>query len=160
LGIGTAVCCLISPPWGGGKHLWVVTLDQFERLYQTTWAFVLVYIGAISATKLSIMLFYRRMFGTSLVWWIVTTLCVLHYCEVTFVWIGGCQPISYYWEMYTVPGSEGHCIDAPVFYLANGSIGLVIDVLILLTPLPTIFALQMAPAQKWAVIGILGLGSL
>lgn len=46
LGIGNAVCCLISIQWGGGKHLWVVTADEFVKLWQTTYAFVIIYINS------------------------------------------------------------------------------------------------------------------
>ncbi|KEY74717.1 hypothetical protein S7711_05466 [Stachybotrys chartarum IBT 7711] len=159
LGVGTAICCLISVPWGGGKHLWIVTTDQFTRLYQTTYAFVIVYISCISATKVSIMLFYRRMFGTNLVWHVVFALAVLHWAEVTVTWLAGCRPVSYYWRQYTDPDAVGECIDAPVFYLANGCIGLVVDVAILLVPIPTVYKLKMALSQKIMVCGILLLGS-
>lgn len=143
MGIGTAVCCLVSVPWGGGKHLWVVTVDEFTKLYQTTYAFVIVYITCISATKTSILLFYRRMFGTNIVWYIVFGFTCAHWAEVTFTWLGGCQPIEFYWKQYTDATATGRCINAPLFYFCNGIIGLVIDVTILLVPIPT---------SKWVVI--------
>jgi len=136
MGVGTAVCCLLSVSWGGGKHLWVVTVDEFTKLYQTTYAFVIVYITCISATKVSILLFYRRIFGTNAVWYVVLGLTCAHWAEVTITWLAGCRPIAYYWLQYTDPGSQGECIDAPKFYFANGIIGLVIDVAILVVPLP------------------------
>ncbi|KAK3386458.1 hypothetical protein B0H63DRAFT_508501 [Podospora didyma] len=137
MGIGTAVCCLISVPWGGGKHLWSVTHGEFTKLYQTTYAFVIVYITCISATKISILLFYRRIFGKGLVWHVVFALACAHWAEVTITWLAGCRPIDYYWRQYTDPTAKGTCIDAPLFYFCNGIIGLVIDVAILLVPLPT-----------------------
>ncbi|CAP61788.1 uncharacterized protein PODANS_5_3070 [Podospora anserina S mat+] len=137
MGIGTAVCCLISVPWGGGKHLWVVTHEEFTKLYQTTYAFVIVYITCISATKVSILLFYRRVFGTNVIWYIVFGFTCAHWAEVTITWLAGCRPIDYYWRQYTDPTATGSCIDAPLFYFCNGIIGLVIDVAILLVPIPT-----------------------
>ncbi|KAK4150847.1 hypothetical protein C8A00DRAFT_45840 [Chaetomidium leptoderma] len=158
MGVGTAVCCLISVQWGGGKHLWVVTHEQFAKLYQTTYAFVIVYITCISATKLSILLFYRRIFGTGLVWSIVLVLTCAHWAEVTITWLAGCRPIDYYWRQYTDPNAEGSCIDAPLFYFCNGIIGLVIDVAILLVPTPTIWHLNLPTTKKIFVGGILLLG--
>ena len=137
MGIGTAVCCLISVQWGGGKHLWVVTPSEFTKLYQTTYAFVIIYITCISATKISILLFYRRIFGTGIVWALVFGLTIAHWAEVTITWLAGCRPIDYYWRQYTDPTATGSCIDAPLFYFCNGIIGLVIDVAILLVPTPT-----------------------
>ena len=145
MGIGTAVCCLISIPWGGGKHLWIVTFEQFTKLYQTTFAFVIVYITCISLTKTSILFFYRRMFGTGIIWGIVLGLAIAHWMEVTVTWLAGCRPIAYYWLQYTTPGAEGNCINAAQFYFANGVIGLIIDVFILLVPIPT--------SKTWQPIG-------
>lgn len=183
LGVGTAVCCLISLPWGGGKHLWIVTFDEFTKLYQTTYAFVIVYITCITATKTSILLFYRRMFGTGIIWWIVLTLTICHGLEVNITWLSGCRPVDYYWKQYTDPTAQGTCIDASLFYFINGIIGLFIDVSILLVPVPTskseptllqgncitfssqltllaVWKLKMPPTKKIFVGGILLLGSL
>ncbi|KAL2130879.1 hypothetical protein VTI74DRAFT_5833 [Chaetomium olivicolor] len=137
LGIGTAICCLISVPWGGGKHLWVVTFDEFTKLYQTTYAFVIVYITCISATKTSILLFYRRVFGTGIIWSIVFALTICHWLEVTITWLSGCRPVDYYWKQYTDPNAVGRCIDASLFYFINGIIGLFVDISILLVPIPS-----------------------
>jgi len=158
MGVGTAVCCLISIPWGGGKHLWVVTLDEFTKLYQTTYAFVIVYITCISATKVSILLFYRRIFGTNVIWYIVFAFTCAHWAEVTITWLAGCQPIDYYWKQYTDLTATGRCINAPLFYFCNGIIGLVIDVAILLVPTPTIWKLNLPNTKKVFVGGILLLG--
>ncbi|KAK4444715.1 hypothetical protein QBC34DRAFT_384933 [Podospora aff. communis PSN243] len=158
MGIGTAVCCLISVQWGGGKHLWVVTHDEFTKLYQTTYAFVIIYITCISATKISILLFYRRIFGTGIVWAVVLVLTCAHWAEVTITWLVGCRPIDYYWRQYTDPTATGSCIDAPLFYFCNGIIGLVIDVAILLVPTPTIWKLNLPTTKKIFVGGILLLG--
>ncbi len=160
LGIGTAVCCLVSVPWGGGKHLWVVTFDEFTKLYQTTYAFVIVYIACITTTKTSILLFYRRVFGTGIVWSIVFTLTICHGLEVSITWLSGCRPVDYYWKQYTDPDAVGTCIDAPLFYFINGIIGLFIDVSILLVPVPTILKLKMPRAKKLFIGGILLLGGL
>ncbi|KAK0631239.1 hypothetical protein B0T14DRAFT_416368 [Immersiella caudata] len=158
MGIGTAVCCLISVQWGGGKHLWVVTHSEFTKLYQTTYAFVIIYITCISATKISILLFYRRIFGTGIVWAVVLGLTCAHWAEVTVTWLAGCRPIDYYWRQYTDPSATGTCIDAPLFYFCNGIIGLVIDVAILLVPTPTIWKLNLPTTKKIFVGGILLLG--
>ena len=160
MGIGNAVCCLLPIQWGAGYHLWVVTTDEFIKLYQTTYAFVIVYIWSITLTKSSILLFYRRMFGTSIIWYIVFCLTILHGLEVTITWLSGCRPVSYYWRQYTDPTTEGSCINASLFYFINGIIGMVIDIMILLVPVPTVYKLRMPLGQKAMVCSILLLGSL
>ncbi|KAK4185421.1 hypothetical protein QBC35DRAFT_16273 [Podospora australis] len=158
MGIGTAVCCLISVPWGGGKHLWTVDHDQFTKLYQTTYAFVIVYITCVSATKISILLFYRRVFGTTVIWYLVFAVTCAHWAEVTITWLTGCRPVKYYWEQYTNPVAVGTCIDAPLFYFINGVIGLVVDLAVLFVPIPTIWQLNMPTTKKVLVGGVLFLG--
>ncbi len=115
----------------------MVSFDEFTKLYQTTYAFVIVYICCISATKTSILLFYRRVFGKGIIWNIVFTLTICHCLEVSITWLSGCRPVSYYWRQYTDPTAVGKCIDAPLFYFINGIIGLFIDISILLVPVPT-----------------------
>jgi hypothetical protein len=114
-----------------------VTVDQFIKLYQTTYAFVIVYIWSVTSYKMAILLFYRRIFGTSKMWYIVFGFALAHGFEVTITWLSGCRPISYYWRQYTDPTAVGSCINASVFYLCNGVIGLAVDIAILLTPIPT-----------------------
>ncbi|KAK3934016.1 hypothetical protein QBC46DRAFT_429444 [Diplogelasinospora grovesii] len=158
--IGTAVCCLISVSSGGcGKHLWAVTVDEFTKLYQTTYAFVIVYITCVSTTKVSILLFYRRMFGTSIIWFIVFGFTVAHWTEVTVGFLSGCRPASYYWRQYTDPTAQGICIDTARFYFINGVLRMLINVSILLVPIPAVYKLHMPRAQKMLVCGILLLGS-
>lgn len=162
----------------------MVSFDEFTKLYQTTYAFVIVYITCITATKTSILLFYRRVFGTGVIWSIVFTLTICHGLEVTITWLSGCRPVDYYWKQYTDPNAVGTCIDASLFYFINGIIGLFIDVSILLVPIPTsqspfppllhpsskppsvdtnnppVIKLRMPPTKKLFIGGILLLGSL
>lgn len=113
-----------------------MTKAQFEKNYYMGYAFVLVYSTCLLFTKSSILLFYRRVFGTSRVWCVVFALTVAHGTAFVVTWLAGCRPVSYYWRQYFEPDAEGSCINTSLFYLANGVIGLVMDVTILLVPVP------------------------
>ncbi|KAI9658385.1 MAG: hypothetical protein M1821_002518 [Bathelium mastoideum] len=108
---------------------------------------------------MAVLLFYRRLFGTSKMWYIVFGFALAHGLENIIAWLPACRPVSYYWRQYTDPTATGSCINVPVFYLINGIIGLTVDISILLTPIPTIWKLRMDTRQKVAVYGILLLGS-
>lgn len=57
----------------------------------------MIYAIAVTFTKLSIVLFYRRIFGMTWPLWICIFL-VLSYCITIIVTITtGCQPLSYFW---------------------------------------------------------------
>ncbi|EIT73050.1 hypothetical protein AO1008_08619 [Aspergillus oryzae 100-8] len=72
-----------------------------------------------------------------------------------------CDPIPYFWEQYTDPNTAvGSCIDIPKFFFGNGIAAVLIDIMILIIPIPITWKLQMPKTQRLAVIGILLLGSL
>jgi hypothetical protein len=55
-----------------------------------------------------------------------------------------CIPIEYNWD-HTV---KGHCIDYGVATIANGVINIVLDVVMLIYPLPMVWKLQMSRRNK------------
>ncbi|KAH9908545.1 hypothetical protein F4778DRAFT_717585 [Xylariomycetidae sp. FL2044] len=157
--IGTALLCLLSIRSGGAEHLWVVTVPQFTALWQMTYAFVLIYATCVSLTKASILLFYRRVFGVSRPYYACLRLVVGYWVAITIAWLAGCRPASYFWEQFTDPGAEGSCMDTSLFYFVNGICAMLIDIAILLVPIPTVYRLQMPPSQKVAVCAIFLLGA-
>lgn len=70
-----------------------------------------------------------------------------------------CRPLSHYWGQY-LGDTNGTCINVSLFYLVFGIINMVIDVVILLSPIPRIITLQLNKRKKVSVIGIMLLGSL
>ncbi|KAF4463716.1 integral membrane pth11 [Fusarium albosuccineum] len=135
--IGTAVPCIISIPYGGGKHLWVLTFDDFTTLWKMTYAFVLIYATCVSLTKASILLFYRRVFGTSRPFYVCLFLVIGYWVAIITAWFSGCRPASYFWEQFTNPEAKGYCMNTSLFYFVNGICAMLIDVAILMVPLPT-----------------------
>ncbi|EEU38096.1 uncharacterized protein NECHADRAFT_84327 [Fusarium vanettenii 77-13-4] len=157
--IGTAILCIISVPYGGGKHLWVVTSDEFTTLWKMTYAFVLIYATCVSLTKASILLYYRRIFGANWAHHICMGLVVGYWVSITIAWFSGCRPVTYFWEQFTKPTAKGYCMNTSLFYFINGICAMLIDVAILIVPMPTLYKLQMPLRQKIAVGGILLLGA-
>ncbi|EFX01666.1 pth11-like integral membrane protein [Grosmannia clavigera kw1407] len=159
MAVSMGICCFIGVQFGGGQHLWAITVSKFDDLWKTLFAFILIYVAGVSLTKASIMLFYRRLFGSSTAWWVVFTLIGGYFVAITVTALAACQPLSYFWGKYTDPNATGSCIDTPKFFLINGICAMLIDVLILVVPLPTIYGLNMPPGKKAMVSGILLLGS-
>ncbi|KAK0109151.1 hypothetical protein ONS96_002976 [Cadophora gregata f. sp. sojae] len=156
---GTAICSLVSLPHGGGKHLWAIDATQFTVIWKILFAYVMIYALAVSFTKLSIVLFYRRIFGMNLGLWLCTFLVVAYCVTVIVTILVSCQPLEYFWTQYTTPGATGHCINVSLFFFANGIWAMLVDVCILVVPVPVILKLQMPKSQKMAVMLILLLGS-
>ncbi|KAH6713193.1 hypothetical protein BKA61DRAFT_675438 [Leptodontidium sp. MPI-SDFR-AT-0119] len=122
-------------------------------------AYVIIYALAVSFTKLSIVLFYRRIFGMNWGLWFCTFPVVSYCVTVIATIVVSCQPLEYFWTQFTTPGATSHCINVSLFFFANGIWAMLVDFCILIVPIPVILKLQMPKSQKLAVMLILLLGS-
>ena len=66
-----------------------------------------------------------------------------------------CQPISYFWDK----SQNGHCGNQVALYLAGGIFNLILDVTVVILPMPMLWGLQMAKKKKAALTGAFGLGA-
>ncbi|KAJ5360911.1 hypothetical protein N7517_010102 [Penicillium concentricum] len=156
---GTAISCFISIPYGNGYHLQSVTKAEFNTVWKILFAYVMIYATAVTCTKASIVLFYGRIFNFRWSLGICMFLVLGYWITIIVTVAVACRPLPYFWLVYTDPTAIGVCIDVPTFFFANGIGAMLIDVIILCMPLPTIYKLQMQLSQKVAVVGILLLGS-
>jgi hypothetical protein len=84
-------------------------------------------------TKLSILLFYRRIFATRIFRQITNAVgfvVLAWFAAVILVSIFSCVPVNGYWDR-TVPAT---CIDSRAFYLGNSIANILTDVIILTLP--------------------------
>lgn len=92
---------------------------------------------------------------TAVLW--ATCALVVVYCIIcVFISIFGCQPVSYFWDKT----QNGHCIDEVMFFRANGITNMLLDILVLVLPLPMVWRLDLELRQKMIVTGIFMLGVL
>lgn len=122
-----------------------------------------MYGSACAATKISILLFYRRIFVTTVTSFRVSMIFgyFLSAAYPIVIWAtmgNACKPLSFYWNQFI--GEQGKCIDINTFYLALGIINMLNDIIVLMIPIPQILKLQMSAKKKFAVCGIMLLGSL
>ena len=68
-----------------------------------------------------------------------------------------CTPLSYNWDT-TVPG--GHCGNQNAGYSAVSAIDIIIDVMIIILPLPQVWKLKVPVITKIALSFLFGLGLL
>ncbi|KAF6808618.1 hypothetical protein CPLU01_15648 [Colletotrichum plurivorum] len=147
---------------GAGRHVWALGIDDIVRTTQLLYIYSFISCVAILVTKMSILLFYWRVFmGNQLSFrisfWLGAFL-VGSYPVYFMITIGFCcSPLSHYWTQFK--GTEGTCIDVGRFFLILAIINLITDVILLVIPVPEILKLQMTKDKKIGVCGILGLGS-
>lgn len=119
----------------------------------------MIYATAVTCTKVSILLFYRRIFGIKYSLYLCLFLTIGYWITVIVTINVGCRPLDYFWRRYTDLTAVGTCIDIPKFFFGNGIAAMLIDVIILCVPVPIVWGLQMPTSQKLAVVSILLLGS-
>lgn len=71
-----------------------------------------------------------------------------------------CRPYSYFWNQYVDPTAHGTCINISAFFIGNGAASVVTDFLILITPVPIVWSLQMPVSKRLSILGIFALGGL
>ena len=132
---------------GLGKH--ITEVEGSLRMFLTVnFAQQLIYKVDITLAKLSVLLFYGRIFGSSrrfrFALYLVAFPVVSWGVVLVFVDVANCKPIRKYWDL-SVPG---HCLDPYWIYVGEVVANIIIDIVILLLPLPRLWKLQVSVEKK------------
>jgi len=148
---------------GLGRHIqWVLThkpegLPLYAKL---AYADQLVYAPLIAPIKVSILYLYLRIFGVKprMRWaCIIQIVLVIIWGLVTlFLFVFQCKPVSVAWSPTR---AGGECFEYRPLFIGTNTANVVMDFAILVTPLPSIWGLNLAPAKKLWVSAVLGLGA-
>ncbi|TLS21251.1 uncharacterized protein PpBr36_10570 [Pyricularia pennisetigena] len=150
---------------GAGSHVWTLTIDQIQEIYQVLYIYTFIYGGACGSVKLSILFFYMRVFGTrdlvtnrpfKAAIYLGVCLSILYPVTIWVTMGNVCKPVTHFWTQFT--GTAGVCIDINTFFLALAIINMLIDFYVLLIPVPQILALNMSTRKKGAVLGLMLIG--
>jgi hypothetical protein len=130
---------------------------------QLSYIYSFFFATAVFTTKVSILLFYRRIFTCSgisfrIAFWFCTLLVVSYPIIFTLTMSFACQPLSHFWTQFK--GTEGTCIDVGKFYVILAIVSLATNFIMIFIPVPEVMKLQMSRGKKAAVFGILALGGL
>lgn len=137
---------------------WYLDLPAYRKA-QATYAGYQTYGVAITLIKISVLLFYRRIFATPqfrlrtnivgalvLAWLLINNLLTALQC----------RPIKKAWS----PLTPGHCIEPLSLILGLQAGNVALDITILALPIFAVSKLQMSLAKKISVLGIFLLGGL
>ncbi|ESZ96339.1 hypothetical protein SBOR_3271 [Sclerotinia borealis F-4128] len=161
---------LIAGQYGSGKHVWSTTLPRLMILLKVVFAEPWVYAAAVTSTKISVLLLYRRLFYTgdgdmltinrifTIMYWAATFFTCIYPIIMWVVMAVACRPLNFFWTKYA-GATEGQCIDTLLFFLVFGIVNMINDVVILIVPIPRILKLHMNKRKKFSVAGIMLLGS-
>ena len=135
-----------------------LTLSQ---LFQVNYASALIDVAGLTFAKLSVLLFYRRIFTirTLFRWpfFITFGFNLLWGVSFFFTYAFQCIPVNRVWT--TIRGQSRPCV-SPVMYLPFSYRGAILDFVTIALPVPMVLQMKMPNAQKFAVLGIFFLGSM
>ena len=119
----------------------------------------LTYTFAVPTVKISILLFYRRIFVTrsfQIASLVLIMCCVAWFIAIFMLDIFQCTPVQRQWDR-TI---EGSCVNDRLSFVSNGIFNILIDFATLLLPMPVIWKLHRSWQDRIALMGIFALGSL
>lgn len=161
---GYSVCQYGQIANGAGRHAAAIfAMGSASPITSQKYAYAaqIIVFPALAVSKMSICLMYLRIFyedkrGRYMIRALLVLLVLLTFpfmFEVAFQ----CNPVHVYW-------SEGRpadkCLADFVGFLLSGSLNIFVDVALMAIVLPRVLELQLHRRQRWALTGIVLLGSL
>ncbi|KAI0389586.1 hypothetical protein F5Y17DRAFT_472704 [Xylariaceae sp. FL0594] len=160
---GTLVITILGAKAGAGRHVWALHPPEIAHIFKLLYSYTFIYAGSVSFCKLSILLFYRRLFERGSVWFKVRLAFAAFFTIGYLLSIWGaaaalCRPVRFFWTQFL--GETGKCLDINATFLSLTVLNLVADLLVLVVPIPEILALQMSRKKKVGVMAVMALGGL
>ncbi|EEH16402.2 hypothetical protein PABG_06489 [Paracoccidioides brasiliensis Pb03] len=157
--VAFAITMILAVDYGLGRHIWDIPLSRYIMYLRITFIESILYICGTALMKISIILFYLRIFPPTRVHIVCKTLIffILGYSFAScVVVIFMCRPVEKFWDVQIMYGS---CIDRAASYYVNAAMSITTDMMTLAIPIPLIHRLTISLRQKIIIACILGMGS-
>lgn len=154
-----ALLYILSNKNGNGKHFDTLSEEQLVIYWKTYYASFQLYGAAITAIKLSILFFYRRIFSTpQFRKWLygVGALVVAWLLANNLSAALQCIPPQKFWRK----DIHGHCFNFLTFVQALQISNIILDAVILALPVSAVLRLQMSRSKKLSVLAVFLMGGL
>lgn len=120
----------------------------------------MLYLTAMSALKISVLLLYLRLFSVNrrakMVIRITMGIVVIFFVAILFLYLFGCQPLKGLWSS----SPDGRCLDQASVLLGTAALNMASNFLTLVIPLPLVWRLQTTKKEKLSAMAVLATGSL
>ena len=135
---------------GLGRHIWAPNVHPQLGLI-ILFASEVVYDTSITIIRMSVLLFYHRIFGKDnrfrIALWITMAILVAWYIAITALAVFQCSPVQKQFD-YTIPG---HCLSFYGTFIGVTAPNFFIDVVLLLLPVPMLWKLKIKKTKKFAL---------
>ncbi|KAM5441322.1 hypothetical protein MferCBS31731_003752 [Microsporum ferrugineum] len=155
--VGIAAASIISTKYGWGFHIWDFKLKYFKQSRITSYICQFLFVPLMSFVKLSILASYLRFFTEKLyikLAWVQIGLVLAWFVCFMVMMLVACVPLTNYWNSFLQKG----CMDEEIRLLPAIYSNAVMDVMILLTPCPTLWRLHLPVRDRIVLIVMMCLG--
>jgi hypothetical protein len=139
-------------PW------WTISIDPVQYYYLGE----IFYFASLTATKISILVFYLRVFperSFRKIIHIVIGICLAYGLAFVLATTFQCNPVAYSWKQLE-DNYQGSCNNIHFQGWMSAIFNILIDLIILVLPLKNLYALQISLKKKLMVMLMFSLGIL
>ena len=127
---------IIAVHYGFGRHQLMLSLDHIKKFLLNDWTIQIIFACAISVTRLSLLVFYHRLFPVKRFTIVaVITGCVMIGWWISFLFaiIFSCYPVASYWDKAII---GGHCLNEHTLSWSITGTELATNIIMLFLPIP------------------------
>ncbi|KAJ6096867.1 hypothetical protein N7486_007613 [Penicillium sp. IBT 16267x] len=148
----------VADHYGLGKHVWLCTVGHMITMKKMLFVSLVIYNFELCMIKISILLFYRRVFGMNPLNWLASFFAIGWFIGCTVALFLAPAPISYFWTQVADETGGHYRYSFYNYYIGSAATNVVCDFLVLAVPIPVVWRLKMRVTQKVMVSLVLFLG--
>ncbi|KAI6082213.1 hypothetical protein F4821DRAFT_219457 [Hypoxylon rubiginosum] len=144
--------------WGIGRHIWDVPHEWLVEGMKLSTIACYVYLVLAATTRLTFLFSYRRIFSSKRSYKYAIDggigFTISAAISLLLATVFTCAPIERGWDA-TI---SGHCFNYDIIGYLSGAINSLIDLYILVLPMPLCWRLNLDARRKWRLTMVFGLG--
>ncbi|KAM5364999.1 hypothetical protein ACJZ2D_011259 [Fusarium nematophilum] len=143
---------------GFGHHFWNIKRENIRPIFQTLYAFQILYIFIQVSAKGSLLAFYSRVFTSrhfQIAAWATAAFLIGHGLIFLGLVVFQCHPIERVWTRSV----EGSCLNLGAIGYAGAVAAIIEDIVIFILPIPELLKLQLSRRKKAALLFMFSIGS-
>ncbi|KAI1505266.1 hypothetical protein F5X99DRAFT_430529 [Biscogniauxia marginata] len=158
--IPLAVLSIPLTQHGLGLDIWNVPFDDITEILHIYFFDEMIYIAALSLTKVSILLFYLKLFpkrSFRICTWFLIAANIIYALTYVFLLIFQCNPIQGAW-LFWDGEFEAQCLSINVLSWSAAAINILLDLAVIILPLPELFQLSLSLRKKLQIMAMFAVG--
>ncbi|KAH6629844.1 hypothetical protein C7974DRAFT_359898 [Boeremia exigua] len=152
--IPETICAYLLNVLGLGTDMWFVPFNNITKILEIFYYTELLYLASVALTKISILLFYLRIFPQKSLRkkiYFTIGLCIAYIIAFVIATALQCLPIRFAWERWDGE-HHGKCIDLNADAWCSAAGNIVLDLIVILLPMKQLMKLKM---DRWRKFGVM-----